>query len=47
MDSYDMIDSIRIKNWIGPKPNANPHIAIYPLRLDCSEVGFTIQKEKE
>ncbi len=26
MDSYNMIDSIRLKERKGPKPNANSHI---------------------
>jgi len=44
MDSYNMIDSIRLKERKGPKPNANSHIIII---LDHEDnVGFFI-KEKE
>jgi len=46
VDSYNMIDSIRLKQRKGPKPNANSHITILCYDQDCDEVGFHIKEKK-
>jgi hypothetical protein len=45
MDSYDVIDSIRLKDRIGPKPNANSHIIIH-CNFECEKVTFWFKEKK-
>jgi hypothetical protein len=41
------IDDNRLKERIGPKPNANSHIVILCYDPDCDEVGFEIRSKDE
>jgi hypothetical protein len=45
-ETSEEIHKLRLKERIGPKPNANSHIKIYPMKMDYSQVGFLF-KEKE
>jgi hypothetical protein len=38
------IEAARLKERIGPKPNANSHITILCYDEDCDEVGFHIKR---
>jgi hypothetical protein len=38
------IDNARLKERIGTKPNANPHIVILCYDDDCDVVGFEIRR---
>jgi hypothetical protein len=38
------IEAQRLKERIGPKPNANPHIIILCYDPDCDVVGFEIRR---
>jgi hypothetical protein len=40
------IDNLRLKQRMGPKPNANSHIVIFPAKMDYSQWGFKIKEKK-